>query len=245
MSGLVLFDTRTRSKRLFEPLEPGHARVYSCGPTVYSAQHIGNLRPYLFADLLKRALLAEGYRVTHVVNVTDVGHLTDDADAGEDKMELAARRSGRRAEEIAAEVHRAVAPRPPPAQLPGPGSALQGQRAHPAADRDGPRARGEGLHLPHRGRDLLRRVEVPPLRGARAARPRRAAAHRARGRRVGQALRRGLRALEVRRARRAAAAGVGLALGPRLPRLAHRVLGDEHPLPRTPVRHPHRRGSTT
>jgi cysteinyl-tRNA synthetase len=100
---LVLYDTRTRSKRPFEPLEPGHARVYSCGPTVYSAQHVGNLRPYLFADLLKRALLAEGYRVTHVVNVTDVGHLTDDADAGEDKMELAARRTGRRAEEIAAE----------------------------------------------------------------------------------------------------------------------------------------------
>ena len=103
MAGLVLFDTRTRSKRLFEPLEAGHARVYSCGPTVYSAQHIGNLRPYLFADLLKRALLAEGFRVTHVINVTDVGHLTGDVDTGEDKMELAARRTGRRAEDIAAE----------------------------------------------------------------------------------------------------------------------------------------------
>jgi cysteinyl-tRNA synthetase len=103
VSGLVLFDTRTREKRPFEPLEPGHARVYSCGPTVYSAQHIGNLRPYLFADLLKRALLAEGLRVTHVINITDVGHLTDDADAGEDKMEVAAKRSGRRAAEIAAE----------------------------------------------------------------------------------------------------------------------------------------------
>jgi cysteinyl-tRNA synthetase len=101
---LQLYDTRTREKRTFEPLEPGHARVYTCGPTVYSAQHIGNLRPYLFADLLKRALLLAGYRVTHVTNVTDVGHLTDDADAGEDKMELAARRTGRRAEDIAAEV---------------------------------------------------------------------------------------------------------------------------------------------
>jgi len=103
VSGLVLYDTRTRAKRPFEPLERGHARVYTCGPTVYSAQHVGNLRPYLFADLLKRALLAEGWRVTHVINVTDVGHLTDDADAGEDKMELAARRSGRRASEIAEE----------------------------------------------------------------------------------------------------------------------------------------------
>ena len=61
---LRLFNTRTRQKEVFEPIEPGHARVYSCGPTVYAPQHIGNLRPYLFADLLKRALLAEGLRVT-------------------------------------------------------------------------------------------------------------------------------------------------------------------------------------
>ncbi len=102
-TGLQLFNSRTRRKEFFTPLEPGHARVYSCGPTVYSAQHIGNMRPYLFADLLRRALLAEGLRVTHVVNITDVGHLTDDADAGEDKMEAAARKSGRGAAEIAAQ----------------------------------------------------------------------------------------------------------------------------------------------
>jgi cysteinyl-tRNA synthetase len=104
VSGLELYNSRTRRQERFEPLEPGHARVYSCGPTVYSPQHIGNLRPYLFADLLRRALSLEGLRVTHVVNITDVGHLTDDADAGEDKMELAARRSGRRASEIAEEI---------------------------------------------------------------------------------------------------------------------------------------------
>lgn len=103
MGGLQLYDTRTRQKRSFEPLEPGHARVYSCGPTVYAAQHVGNLRAYVFSDLVKRALLLEGYRVTHAINVTDVGHLTDDADAGDDKMELAARRTGRRAEDLAAE----------------------------------------------------------------------------------------------------------------------------------------------
>jgi len=103
VSGLQLYDTRTRRKVSFEPIEPGHARVYSCGPTVYSAQHIGNLRPYLFADLLRRSLETEGLRVTHVINITDVGHLTDDADAGEDKMEMAARKAGRRAGEIAAE----------------------------------------------------------------------------------------------------------------------------------------------
>jgi len=99
---LVLYNTRTRRKERFEPIEPGHARVYTCGPTVYAPQHLGNLRSVLFADLLKRALLAEGLRVTHVINITDVGHLTDDADAGEDKMERAAARSGRSAAEIAA-----------------------------------------------------------------------------------------------------------------------------------------------
>ena len=103
MDGLLLYNGRTRCKEAFQPLESGHARIYSCGTTVYSPQHLGNLRPYLFADLLKRALLAEGLRVTHVVNITDVGHLTDDADAGDDKMELAVKRTGRRAEEIAGE----------------------------------------------------------------------------------------------------------------------------------------------
>jgi cysteinyl-tRNA synthetase len=98
---LVLYNTRTRSKEIFEPIEAGHARVYTCGPTVYASQHIGNLRSQLLADLLKRALLAQGYRVTHVINITDVGHLTDDADAGEDKMERAAAERGKTAAEIA------------------------------------------------------------------------------------------------------------------------------------------------
>ncbi len=100
---LRLYNSRTRAKEVFTPLEPGKAGVYSCGPTVYSPQHLGNMRPYMFADLLVRALQSHGLRVTHVVNVTDVGHLTDDADAGEDKMEVAAAKSGRRAEDIAAE----------------------------------------------------------------------------------------------------------------------------------------------
>jgi cysteinyl-tRNA synthetase len=101
VSGLVLYDTRTRAKRPFAPLETGHVRMYSCGPTVYAPQHVGNLRSQLFADLLRRAFLAEGWRVTHVINVTDVGHLTSDADAGEDKLERAARESGESAAEIA------------------------------------------------------------------------------------------------------------------------------------------------
>ena len=98
-----LYNTRTRSKEVFEPLEPGRVGIYSCGPTVYSPQHIGNLRPYFFADLLRRSLAIDGLAVTQVINVTDVGHLTDDADDGEDKMERAAAASGRRADEIAAQ----------------------------------------------------------------------------------------------------------------------------------------------
>jgi len=101
MAALRFFDSTARTKVAFEPLVPGEVRMYSCGPTVYSHQHIGNMRPYVFADVLKRTLSRFGYQVRQVVNITDVGHLTDDADAGEDKMELAARREGSSAWEIA------------------------------------------------------------------------------------------------------------------------------------------------
>ncbi len=101
MDALTLYNTRTRKKEVFEPMKPGVVGMYTCGPTVYAPQHLGNLRSQLFADLLKRTLLYEGYEVTHVINITDVGHLTDDADAGDDKMEAAARKSGRSAQEIA------------------------------------------------------------------------------------------------------------------------------------------------
>ncbi len=98
---LQLYNTLTRRKERFEALRAGEVRVYSCGPTVYSRPHVGNLRPYLFADLLNRTLRFAGYRVLHVLNITDVGHLTDDADLGDDKMERAARESGLSAWEIA------------------------------------------------------------------------------------------------------------------------------------------------
>jgi cysteinyl-tRNA synthetase len=101
MSELWLYNTLTRRKERFEPLRPGEVRVYTCGPTVYDRQHVGNLRAYLFADLLNRVLRFAGHRVLHVVNITDVGHLTDVGDRGDDKMEKAARESGRSAREIA------------------------------------------------------------------------------------------------------------------------------------------------
>jgi len=98
---LKLYNTHSRSIETFQPRTPGVARVYSCGPTVYSRQHLGNMRPYVLADLLTRVLRLEGLRVEHVINITDVGHLTDDADAGDDKIELAARSSGGSALEVA------------------------------------------------------------------------------------------------------------------------------------------------
>ncbi|MEO7247935.1 MAG: cysteine--tRNA ligase [Novosphingobium sp.] len=84
---LQLFNSLTRQLEAFEPVHPGEARVYSCGPTVYNYPHIGNMRAYVFADVLGRTLSFKGYKLKHVINITDVGHLTDDADAGEDKME--------------------------------------------------------------------------------------------------------------------------------------------------------------
>ena len=87
---LRLFNSLTRSLEPFAPVHEGEARVYTCGPTVYNYPHIGNMRAYVFADVLGRTLSWKGYQLTHVINITDVGHLTDDADAGEDKLEKAA-----------------------------------------------------------------------------------------------------------------------------------------------------------
>jgi cysteinyl-tRNA synthetase len=98
---LKLYDNYARSLRAFEPLRAGSVGFYSCGPTVYDYQHIGNCRYYLFVDVLKRVLEWNGYNVHHVMNVTDVGHLTSDADEGEDKMEKGSRRTGKSAWEIA------------------------------------------------------------------------------------------------------------------------------------------------
>jgi len=100
---LRFYDTYQRKIRRFETLDGGlDARLYACGPTVYDYAHIGNLRTYLFEDALRRALEFHGYRVRHVVNITDVGHLTSDADVGEDKIEQGARREGLSAWDIAA-----------------------------------------------------------------------------------------------------------------------------------------------
>ena len=98
---LRLFNSLTRQMEEFVPVHAGEARVYTCGPTVYNYQHIGNMRAYIFADLLGRTLSWKGYRLTHIINITDVGHLTSDADAGDDKMEKAAAQAGKSAWDIA------------------------------------------------------------------------------------------------------------------------------------------------
>jgi cysteinyl-tRNA synthetase len=95
MTPLTLFNSLSRSAETFVPIDPSNVRVYSCGPTVYNYAHIGNLRAYVFTDTLSRVLTWKGWRLTHVINITDVGHLTSDADAGDDKMEAAAKRAGR------------------------------------------------------------------------------------------------------------------------------------------------------
>ena len=99
---LTFYDNFTRTLRPFAPLHPaGEVGLYTCGPTVYDYQHIGNFRTFLFEDVLKRVLAWNGYAVRHVMNITDVGHLVSDADTGEDKMEKGARRTGKSAWEIA------------------------------------------------------------------------------------------------------------------------------------------------
>jgi cysteinyl-tRNA synthetase len=96
-----LFNTRTRRVEALAPIDPVAVGMYCCGPTVYDYAHIGNLRTYVWEDLLRRALDQAGYAVRHVMNITDVGHLQSDADTGEDKMLLATRRESRSPWEIA------------------------------------------------------------------------------------------------------------------------------------------------
>jgi cysteinyl-tRNA synthetase len=98
---LALYNTLGRETQELVPMQEGQVGLYTCGPTVYQYAHIGNLRTYIFEDLLVRALRFFGYKVKHVMNITDVGHLTDDADQGEDKMLKGAREQRKSVWEIA------------------------------------------------------------------------------------------------------------------------------------------------
>lgn len=98
---LHLYNTLTRTTEEFKPIQKGNVGIYACGPTVYNYAHIGNLRTYVFEDTLKRVLLYNRYKVKHIMNITDVGHLTGDGDAGEDKIARGAEREGKTAWQIA------------------------------------------------------------------------------------------------------------------------------------------------
>ena len=99
---LTLYNSLTRSAERFVPIDPSLVRLYTCGPTVYNYQHIGNMRAFLFADTLGRVIRWKGWPTKHIINITDVGHLTSDADAGDDKMEKAAAAQAKSIWEIAA-----------------------------------------------------------------------------------------------------------------------------------------------
>ena len=98
---IYFYNTLTKKKEVFKPIKDKQVGLYTCGPTVYSTAHIGNLRTYIFEDILKRVLLYQKYKVKHVMNITDVGHLTSEADTGEDKIEKAAKELKKSAFEIA------------------------------------------------------------------------------------------------------------------------------------------------
>jgi len=89
---IKLYNTLTKKKEVFKPIKKGEVKIYGCGPTVYWYQHIGNMRRFVFEDILKRIFLYNKYKIKHVINITDVGHLTSDADEGEDKMVKALKR---------------------------------------------------------------------------------------------------------------------------------------------------------
>jgi len=98
---MKLYNTLTRKKEEFKPIKPKEVGMYCCGPTVYNYAHLGNLRSFVFEDILKRALVYNNYKVNHIMNITDVGHLTSDADEGEDKMLKGAKREKKTVWQIA------------------------------------------------------------------------------------------------------------------------------------------------
>ena len=98
---MKIYNTLTRKVEEIIPNEPGKIKMYTCGPTVYHYAHIGNLRTYIFEDILEKTLKYIGYDVTRCMNITDVGHLTSDSDSGEDKMLKGAKREHKSVLEIA------------------------------------------------------------------------------------------------------------------------------------------------
>lgn len=98
---MILYNTMARKKQAFKPIRKGEIGIYTCGPTVYWFAHIGNMKSYVAEDIIKRTLIHRGYKVKHVMNITDVGHLVGDANIGEDKVKKEARKEHKTAIEVA------------------------------------------------------------------------------------------------------------------------------------------------
>ncbi len=231
MVELKLYDSLSRSVRVFEPLSDRPVGIYSCGPTVYARQHLGNMRPYVFADLLRRTLSAAGYAVKHVINITDVGHLTSDADEGADKVELAASRAQTSAHAIT-ELYTALFQTDlQRLSVLAPHVWAKASAHIPEQIAMIERLEARGFSYLTSDRRVLRRQSRAPLRrtvgSASERRPQ------PRGEPERQASARRLRALEVLGQRRTApAAGVAEPVGRRLSGLAHRVQRDGQQIPR-------------
>ena len=142
---LKLFNTMGRQLQTFVPIEKGKVGMYACGLTVYNFAHIGNLRSYVFEDILRKTLEYCGYDVRHVMNVTDVGHLTGDTDEGEDKMVKGSRENGKTVWEIAEFYTKAFFRDFAAHRLLHAHGHLQGNRSHPGHDRPDPRIEAKGF----------------------------------------------------------------------------------------------------
>lgn len=97
---LKLYNTPTKQLQDFIPINNNEVLIYSCGPTVYNDLHIGNWSAYIYWDILMRVLIADGYKPKQIINITDVGHLTDDADDGDDKLEVSSKKENTTAWEL-------------------------------------------------------------------------------------------------------------------------------------------------
>lgn len=151
---LRFYNTLTREKEVFKP-EGKTVTMYSCGPTVYNYAHIGNLRTYVFMDLVRRTLKYDGYKLKGVMNITDVGHLMSDGDEGEDKMEVAAKKQRKSPYEIAAYYTDVIFQRYRRAQHRKTGNNRKGYRSHSGHDQVCGNANGKGIRIRDQRRHLL------------------------------------------------------------------------------------------
>ncbi len=201
---LRLYNTLTRTKEIFRPIEPGKVRLYTCGPTVYRFIHIGNLRSFMLADWMRRTLIHFGYEVKHVKNITDVGHMRQELlDRGEDKMIAAARKEGKTPLEIAAFYTQAFMDDEAQGQHPARARFSPRHRSRAGDDRHHAAAHRQPIGLRSRRHDLLRCVGVSELRAFVAQRIGRLARRCARRGGNGQAGRRRFRACGKRPSRAA------------------------------------------